>query len=212
MIFHRHSNTCEKLNRRGECPKFNKPLCLQVSQPMETSLRTCSSPPPLLSQQNAADKYPGGRYITNFGEFTKLCSNPNAQFVFNRIVPDNESGMPFPERQSRGYDGPLTTVPFGKLVVQVAAPLSDCPEKRFFMNSVDDAGGGSVRERIIQQIAALECMEDLEFAQHTFNCLRWHVDSRDESLNWTVTHIYSPEKHKLFFNNPEHGFRIYVLE
>jgi hypothetical protein len=96
----------------------------------------------------------------------------------------------------------------------VEAPLSDCPKKLFFMNSADDENDndGGVRDLIIEQISKLESSEYTDGARDVFNDLRWYIDLRDESLNWTVTHMYYPEKHKVFFNDPENGFRIYVLE
>lgn len=175
---------------------------------------TRRSPPQFFYRRSVVEKYPEGRYLESFSDFVRLCTPENAgvRFVFQRLRVANTNRLRLPGRESRGCDGPLTTVPWGKCVSLVEAPLSDCPEKRFFMNSADDENDWGVRNLIIEQISKLESSEYTEGARDVFNELRWYIDTRDESLNWVITHIYNPEKHKVFFNDPENGFRIYVLE
>ena len=133
-----------------------------------------------------------GVYLKTFDEFIAMCEEKDTtkQFVFEKITPDH--GL---VRESRGIDISITAVPFGKPITHIYTPLSDSPNKRFFIDDITE-------------------LEQYQSDSHkdTFNYLRWYVDTTDQSLNWTITHTFHSIKNKLFFNSSTNGFRVYVLQ
>jgi len=149
---------------------------------------------------------PTGRYIETFDEFNTMCTEKNQrEFIFEKIDPDY--GI---QRESRGTDGIITSVPFGKPVTHTYTPLSDSPHKRFFINVLTNSNKVSIDE-LHKEIANLE-QHPTESHKEIFNYLRWHVDTTDQSLNWTITHVFFSRKNKLYFNSPTNGFRIYLIQ
>lgn len=151
--------------------------------------------------------YPKGMYIETFDEFKDLlCTEEGTyQFIFEKTDPGR--GIP---RLSRGIDAIITAVPFGKPVSHTHAPLSDSPNKRFFID-VPTQHNKVFLTKLREQIDNLE-KYPTKPRKELFNYLRWHVDMTTQSLTWTITHIYNPLKNNLQFNSPTNGFRVYLIQ
>ena len=150
--------------------------------------------------------YPSGTYIESFDEFAALCSEGNIhQFIFEKTQTE-----PRLSRESRGSDTIIASVPFGKQVTLTNTPLSDSPSKRFFIDVLTDTNRVNVLG-LRKYILKLE-MNNTEADKEMFNNLRWYIDTNEQTLNWTITHVYNPEKKCLRFNSPINGFRIYLIQ